>query len=291
MHDVTFETSIERFLHAIEGENKSQATIGAYACDLRQFVTWLRDTNIVAATPHQVTKADICEYLSELAQQGNIGLTRARKLAAIREYFRFLVSIDLLTKSPAEHVATPKKEKHTRNSLSRAEYSQLLAQAGAHLRDYAMLQTFLQTGLRVSELCNLELQDIDVAEKLLHVRAGKGQSARTIELEKKVIAALKSYMRMRPNSEHPYLFLNKDAAPFSRQGVAKLVRKYLKLAEISKKVSTHSLRHTFATVKADKGASPYRLQQWLGHKDLRTTQIYVHLARSNASREMEATSL
>ena len=291
MQSVSFEESIKQFISTLRGENKSEATITAYAADIRQFVLWLRENTIIATTPQQVTKADVCEYLAELAQRKNIGLTRARKLAAIREYFRYLVSIDLLVKSPAESVPTPKKEKHSRNFLSKAEYNQLLAQAGGNVRDFAVLQLFLQTGLRVTELCSLKLDDVDLTERLLYVRLGKGRSARTIELEKKAMSALKAYLKLRSAINDPHLFLSKDNAPFSRQGIAKLVKKYIKQAQITKRISVHSLRHTFATHKVNLGISPYRLQEWLGHTDPKTTQIYVHLAHGNALREMEATSL
>ncbi len=149
---------------------------------------------------------------------------------------------------------------------------------------------FLQTGVRVSELCNLRLEDVDLKGRALFVREGKGQVARTVELEKKVSQAIKNYLATRPQVLSDHLFLNRDNAPFSRQGIGKLVRKYIAEAGITKKAGPHSLRHTFATHKAPH-VSTYRLQSWLGHASLDTTQIYVHIGRENALKEMEATSL
>ena len=120
---------------------------------------------------------------------------------------------------------------------------------------------------------------------------GKGQKARTIELEKRGIQAIKSYLAVRPESLHDELFLNYQGQPLSERGVRKMVAKYLKASGITKKISPHSLRHTFATYKAERGVSPYVLREWLGHARLDTTQIYVHMARENTKKAMEATSL
>jgi site-specific recombinase XerD len=150
---------------------------------------------------------------------------------------------------------------------------------------------FLQTGLRVSELVTLQISDIDLTNHVLRVRVGKGMAARTIELERKATQAIKNYLSTRPQALSEQLFLNYTHEPISERGVRKLVAKYLKLAGIKKKASCHSLRHTFATAKAQQGVSAYRLRDWLGHASLETTQIYIHLGKQNAQREMEQTSL
>jgi site-specific recombinase XerD len=123
----------------------------------------------------------------------------------------------------------------------------------------------------------LTLHDIDLTNKTLYVRSGKGMSARSIELEKKGIQALKSWLLIRPHDAGIQLFLNRDNEPLGERGVQKLLAKYC--------------RHTFASFKAEAGVSPFQLQQWLGHSSLDTTTIYVHLARKNAKKVMEATSL
>jgi site-specific recombinase XerD len=162
--------------------------------------------------------------------------------------------------------------------------------AGANPRDYAILQVFLQTGIRVSELAHLTIEDIDFIKPAITVR-GKGNQQRKIALEKKGIHALKSYLSLRPDSISRRVFLNYQGEPISERGIRKLVVKYRKEAGITKKASCHTLRHTFATYKAEKGVSPFQLQQWLGHANLNTTQIYVHLGKQNAKKIMEQTSL
>src|SRR5215208_6025618 len=178
----------------------------------------------------------------------------------------------------------------THPSLWEDYCSKMLSLAGAHPRDYAVLQVFLQTGIRVSELASLRITDIDFIKPSITVR-GKGSVEREIALEEKGIHALKSYLALRPESVSQRVFLNYQGEPISERGIRKLVVKYRKEAGITKKASCHTLRHTFATYKAEKGVSAYQLQQWLGHANLNTTQIYVHLGKQNARKIMQNTSL
>jgi site-specific recombinase XerD len=287
----TLESTLDLFLRTLDAKNRSQATMQAYRTDLNQVIIWLRETNITIETPADVERLDVTEYLAHLAGRGLSGVSRARKLAAIREYFRFAQLEGLIDRSPVDGIDTPKTEKRARNYLTPEEYHRLLAAAGAHPRDYCILMLFLQTGIRVSELCALTLDDLDLIAKSLEVRHGKGMQARTIELEKKGTQALKNWLSARPRTIPDRLFLNRDEEPLGERGVQKLLAKYCKLAGITKRISPHSLRHTFASYKAEAGVSPFQLQQWLGHSSLDTTQIYVHLARKNAKKVMEATSL
>ncbi|MGI8551926.1 MAG: tyrosine-type recombinase/integrase [Dehalococcoidia bacterium] len=288
---LTLEEALDAFVRALAGQNRSELTIQAYWTDVGQFLAWLHQTNFVATMPHQVTKADLTEYLGFLGNQGRSGVTRARKLAALREFFRFLEVHELIPRSPAINIDTPKRERRGRTYLRVDEFTKLLSLAGAHPRDFCILQLFLQTGIRVSELCDLRLGDIDLIGRTLSIANGKGRASRVIELEKKGIQALRTYMAVRPSVPYTTLFLNRDQEPLGERGVKKLVAKYLQLAGITRKVSCHSLRHTFGTYKAEQGVSPYQLKEWLGHANLNTTQIYVHLSRQNAKKVMEGTSL
>ncbi len=287
----TIDETLGAFLRTLSGANKSASTITAYRTDLVQFARFLAETNCLIASPTDVNRTDVVEFLAHLAEQDISGTTRARKLASIREYFRFLEREGLVAKNPTLGVQTPKKERGSRTALRLDEYTKLLSLAGANPRDYAILQVFLQTGIRISELCALTRNDIDFESRQVHIGNGKGQKARTIELEKKGIQAIKSYLVVRPESLHDELFLNYQGVPLGGRGVRKMLAKYLKASGITKKISPHSLRHTFATYKAERGVSPYVLREWLGHARLDTTQIYVHMARENSKKAMEATSL
>jgi site-specific recombinase XerD len=278
-------------LRALTGKNRSPATLRAYSTDLSQFIHWIGENNLYVRKVAHVERADITEYLSSLAQRGLSGVSRARKIAAIREYFAFLEAHDLIERNPTKGVETPKRERNGRAYLRPDEYRAMLSLAGGNPKDYAILQVFLQTGIRVSELINLRIEDVDLTAGMLRVTSGKGMVAREIELEKRGIQAVRNWLANRPQSPYDHLFLNKDGEPISERGVRKIVVKYRQRAGITKKASCHSLRHTFATYKAEKGVSPFQLKEWLGHANLNTTQIYVHMARQNAKKVMEATSL
>jgi site-specific recombinase XerD len=290
MRTITLEKGLATFLNSLAGKNRSAATIRAYQTDIQQFLSYLHATNVSMKTPEDVEKVDVIEYLSHCAKRELTGIARARKMSAIREYFRFLEGVGLISKSPTIGIETPKREKNGRQVLRPDEYTKMLSLAGANPRDYAVLQVFLQTGIRVSELANLKIEDIDFIKPSITVR-GKGSVEREIALEKKGIHALKSYLGVRPESLSQKVFLNYQGEPISERGIRKLVVKYRKEAGITKKASCHTLRHTFATYKAEKGVSAYQLQQWLGHANLNTTQIYVHLGKQNAKKIMQNTSL
>jgi site-specific recombinase XerD len=290
VRDVRLEKALAVFINALSGKNRSGATLRAYQTDIQQFIVFLHEISVSTYAPQDVSKVDVLEYFSFLAKRELTGVARARKMSALREYFRFLEGIEAITKSPTAGVETPKREKNGRQVLRSDEYTKMLSLAGANPRDYAILQVFLQTGIRVSELANLRLTDIDFIKPAITVR-GKGSVEREIALEKKGVHALKSYLALRPDSVSPRVFLNYQGDPISERGVRKLVVKYRKDAGITKKASCHTFRHTFATCKAEKGVSAFQLQQWLGHANLNTTQIYIHLGKQNAKKIMQDTSI
>lgn len=286
----SLEAAAAAFLRALEGSNHSPLTVRAYGTDVGQFVAWLRETNATIETPTDVARLDVTEYLAHLAGRKLSGVTRARKLAALREWFRHLVQTGAVAESPVAGVGTPKREQRGRNYLSPEEYNRLLAAAGGNGRDFCILTLFLQTGVRISELCALRLGDIDLGARTLQVRAGKGMKARTIALEKKGIAALKGWLKLR-GKEEGILFLNRYGDPLSEWGVRDLLAKYCAQAGITKRITPHSLRHTCASHKARSGMTAFQLREMLGHQKMDSTLIYVHQANQDAQKVMEATSL
>src|SRR6516225_10107106 len=149
MQQISFEKGLVLFLDGLHGKNRSALTLRAYETDIRQFVTFLHENNVSIQAPADVEKVDIVEYLSSLAKRELTGIARARKMSAIREYFRFLEGIGVVSKSPTMGIETPKREKNGRQVLRSDEYTKMLSLAGANPRDYAILQVFLQTGIRV----------------------------------------------------------------------------------------------------------------------------------------------
>jgi integrase/recombinase XerC len=206
MHTITLEKGLSTFLDALSGKNRSAATVRAYSTDISQFLSYLHTNNVSIQTPADIEKVDVVEYLSSLAKKELTGIARARKMSALREYFRFLEGLGVITKSPTTGIETPKREKNGRQVLRSDEYTKMLSLAGANPRDYAILQVFLQTGIRVSELANLRIEDIDFIQPSITVR-GKGSVEREIALEKKGVHALKSYLAVRVESFSNRVFL------------------------------------------------------------------------------------
>jgi site-specific recombinase XerD len=182
---VAFAEALNRFARDLVRRDLAEATQLAYTTDVRQFLTYLEETTVTADSPEKITKADITEYLSHLSEEGVSGITRRRKLASLREFFRFLENAGLITSSPAR----------------------LVAAAGGHPRDHCILTLFLQLGLRVSELVNLTVSDVDLTERVVIVRNGKGGKDRAIPLEKRSYTALKTYLAHRGECLCTALFL------------------------------------------------------------------------------------
>ena len=149
---MTLEKGLAAFSDAMLGKNRSTATLRAYRADVLQFITFLHENNVAITGPGDVQKMDVLQYLAALAKRELTGVARARKVSALREYFRYLEGVGVIQKSPTTGIDTPKREKHTRQFLRADEYTKMLSLAGGNPRDYAILQVFLQTGIRVSEL-------------------------------------------------------------------------------------------------------------------------------------------
>src|SRR5215471_21289838 len=200
----TLVSSLDQFLRELD---KSPLTIVAYRTDMQQFLAWLTESHVTITTPQQVKRSHINEYLKYLANNGRAGTTRSRKLASIQCFFSHLVIEGIITDSPAVTVDRPRKERKPKQYLRPDEYTKLLATAGGNLRDFALLQLFLQTGIRVSEASAICVYDLDLEHKTLAIHA-KGSKERIIPLEKKAFQALKSYLTVRPRTADQHLFLN-----------------------------------------------------------------------------------
>ncbi len=286
----TFQQNIIFFLRELEGGNKSTLTLTAYKTDLTQFFLWLAENDVTVTLPAQVTRGHVNEYLAFLSSLGRSGVTRARKLAAIKSFFAYLKDEHLITLSPADSIHMPNKERKRKVVLRTDEYSRMLSEAGGNPRDFAILQLFLQTGIRVSELVAITVEDLDIQSHVLKVH-GKGNKERDIPLEKKSVQALKSYLSLRPDSQDRHLFLNYSGEGLSIRGVRKIVDKYLRKAGITKQISCHGLRRTFGSAKAGKGMNAFQLQKLMGHERITTTIAYVEIGQEELRRAMEATSL
>ena len=221
--------------------------------DLRQFTTWLATGSVSADDPKTSSKLDINKFLGHLASNKATGKTRYRKIVAIKKFFAFLKENAIIRNNPAETVIPPLKEKRLPAVLKKNEYKALLFEASHNPRDYAIIQTILQTGLRISEVTNLEVGDIDLTNKILTVRQGKGKVDRIIDLPDIAVDALQAYLKARGNGSDEKIFLSRNRKGMYVTTVRLVVHKYLKKAGISKG-AVHTLRHTFGTYKSNEGS-------------------------------------
>jgi site-specific recombinase XerD len=294
MQDMTTTQSRELFLRALQGQNYSPKTLRAYGDDLRQFLEWVEKNRVDWDVPSRFSRGDIEGFMQYLAAKRLTGVTRVRKLAAIRKFLSFLEENSILAANPAHTVKGARREEKEPNILFKEQYKALLYEASDNIRDYAIIQTFLQTGIRLGELANLRVEDVDVEHRNLTVRQGKGKKDRQIPLVDDVVKALRNYLRYRNTElivDDEILFLAKNGTSLNVSTVKYTVAKYVKKAGIRKKVSVHTLRHTFGAHKADKNMSLATLQELMGHKKKETTLKYIHLAKTNLRQEMAQTAL
>jgi integrase/recombinase XerC len=294
MLDMTTTQSLQIFLRALQGQNYSPKTLRAYGDDLHQFLAWVQNNRVDWDTPTRMSRADIEGFMQYLSAQRMSGVTRVRKLAAIRKLFAFMAEHKILAGNPAHTVKGARREEKEPNILYKEQYKALLYEASDNIRDYAIIQTFLQTGIRLSELVNLRVDDVDFAHRMLTVRQGKGKKDRQIPLVDEAVKALRNYLRYRNTEwieDDEIFFLAKNGTSLNVSTVKYIVAKYVKKAGIRKKVSVHTLRHTFGAHKADKHMSLATLQELMGHKKKETTLKYIHLAKTNLRQEMVETAL
>jgi integrase/recombinase XerC len=282
------EEALAEFLrHLALEKNASAHTVKSYREDLTQAIGYFR-TRSSGNTPmtNQLTTRLLRAYLAWLHEQGYARTTVARRLAAMRSWCRFLCRQGTLATNPAAGLRGPRQEKKLPHFVQREDMLRLLAAPPADrplgLRDRSILETLYSAGLRVSELTQLNVSDVDLGEGVAVVR-GKGRRERLALLGPPAVAALDSWLLARaallgPRAPVlPALFLNKNGTRLSSRSVGRLLEKHLAFAGLDPRTSPHTLRHSFATHLLDAGADIRSVQELLGHRSLGTTQIYTHV--------------
>jgi integrase/recombinase XerC len=282
--------TVQEYLRFLKVErNMSPETLRAYEGDLRLFTEFCSRAGVYS--PDEVGHRLLRRYLANLQTRGYARSTLARRSSAVRGYFRFLVQRGRLETDPASALAPPQRERRLPRVLRLEEIDAVEAKQGLHvyrtsLRDMALVELLYATGMRVGELANLDLTDIDVKRGEVRV-LGKGRKERIIPVHEAALQLVSNYV----TKERPHLAVNAgteeaDAAPLflsvkggrlSDRGVRRVVDRFFRDLEGGKRISPHTLRHTFATHMLQGGADLRTVQELLGHVDLSTTQIYTHL--------------
>ncbi len=266
---------IDKFLSYLDIEkNYSKHTILNYGTDLESFFVFLKSTTI-----ERVDYFHLRRYLAELKSKDLKPRTLARKLSALRSFFRFLYREGLIKKNPSTLLMTPKLDKKLPQFLSEGEVKRLIESPKkkdeASQRDGAILETLYSTGMRVGELVSLDLKDVDFISNIVKV-FGKGKKERLIPIGETALKAIKFYVDRRKHKSEA-VFLNLRGSRLTDRSVRDIVNKHISQASIQHKISPHAMRHSFATHLLNAGADLRSVQELLGHVNLSTTQIYTHM--------------
>jgi integrase/recombinase XerD len=283
---IDIDASLDLFLnYLIVERGLSRNTLDAYSRDLSRYAEFISTTKI--AGPANVHSSDIIRFLTDLKQAGLSARSRARALVALRMFHKFLHSEGLVDANPADRIEAPKSLQKLPDTLSPREVERLLeAPCGTEKLDYrdrAMFEVLYATGLRVSELIGIKLSDLQLDVGYL-IAFGKRSKQRIVPVGEEAVSALRDYLqRARPSLQKevssPEVFLNRSGLGLTRQGFWKIIKRRAQQAGISKNITPHTLRHSFATHLLDNGADLRSVQMMLGHADISTTQIYTHVTR------------
>lgn len=277
---------LDLFLHYLTVERGlARNTLEAYGRDLARYLDFLEREKVTH--PEAVSPAAVLRFLARLKEEGLSARSRARTLTALRMFHRFLLSEAIVTANPTARVEAPRGLNPLPHTLSPSDVERLLAAPAGdeplEVRDRAMLELLYATGLRVSELVGLKLGDLQL--DVGYLRAfGKRSKQRIVPLGEVAMAELRNYLGLgRPFLDRGegggYLFLNRGGKGLTRQGFWKIIKRRALEAGIRKRITPHTLRHSFATHLLENGADLRSVQTLLGHADISTTQIYTHVTR------------
>lgn len=260
----------------------SMNTISSYMRDIRQFAAWLRESKHIDVIEAQ--QQDIVEFLKHLEEEGRTGATVSRSLASLKNFYAYVVSSGFIEKTPATDIRIDRGEKKLPQILTGREIELLLAQPVCSdpkgYRDKAMLEIMYATGIRVTELINLDIEDVNIEQGI--IKCSSERRSRIIPLYPAALNALRVYIRdirdsMISAPREKALFVNVNGARMSRQGFWKILKFYQVQARIDKEITPHTLRHSFAVHLLENGADIGSLQELMGHSDVSSTQMYTQL--------------
>lgn len=279
------EILIQKFVTFLDRDKRlSLNTLQSYRRDVEQYLAYLREINLQNIS--NSNKTTVIAYLLYLQKKGRATSTISRNLASIRSFYQYITKIKIIDHDPTADMESPKVEKRIPEILSTEEVELLLDQPQCvdlkGYRDKAMLELLYATGIRVTELIQLNVQDINT--DMSFINCNKGSRERVIPVGSMAIAAVKEYLiKSRPlliqKNDEVALFVNINGGRLTRQGFWKIIKQYKNQAKISKDITPHTLRHSFAAHLLENGADLRSIQEMLGHSDISSTQIYAQIAK------------
>ena len=257
----------------------SKNTVSSYKNDISSFSSWCDKEHLDRS---KITDLNLNNYISTLFSIGLKSSSINRKISSIKHFYLFLLKKKVIKNSPADEITTPKQEKYLPTSMSEDEVESLLGSPKSSIkierRDKAMIEILYATGMRISELVNLKLTDIDFNRSVLKV-FGKGSKERLVPYGEKAAEALRIYLEDRKKLDSKDVFLSNRGTRITRGAFWQRIKIYIKRENLKSSISPHTLRHAFATHLLNRGADLRSVQILLGHSDLSTTQIYTHIAK------------
>lgn len=278
-------SDIKCFMDYLRNEKKaSENTVVSYHRDLQQMAAYLRESGIT--DPQKVTRTSLNSYILHLEKEGRATTTISRELASIKAFFQYELREGKIQENPAQMIKAPKIEKKAPVILTVNEVNALLGQPGNSspkaIRDRAMMELLYATGIRVSELIGLRMEDVNI--QVGYITCRDRSKERMVPFGRNAKQALEQYLKearreLLKGQDSPWLFTNCSGQPMSRQGFWKLIKYYGEKAGIKTDITPHTLRHSFAVHLIRQGADIHAVQAMLGHSDMATTQIYMNCAR------------
>ncbi|MCD4795686.1 MAG: tyrosine recombinase [Candidatus Cloacimonetes bacterium] len=278
--------AIEKFIRTLLSRGLSKHTIKAYESDLLQLNEFLEKYfENEEVDLNEITRIFLRDYMRDLSIKGRNNRTLARKATTIKNFFHFCERNEFIGKNPAMNMQIPRFEKKLPKFFTEKEMEDLLnipdLSSKFGVRNKAILELIYSCGMRISEVANCEINDIDLIEKTIHI-IGKGNKERIVPVGKMAIRAVKNFMKIRNQFESresdDSLFLSKSGKPLSSDELREILDRYIILVAKTKGYSPHSIRHSFATHLISHGADLRAVQEMLGHTNLSTTEIYTHLS-------------
>ena len=279
------DANLRSFLdHLYIEKGLSQNTVKAYETDISAFINWIKENTKLKLI--DIKEENINKYISYLFELNLKSSSVNRKISSIKSLYMFLVKKNILKNSPINEVISPKQEKYLPFSMSEDEVDKLLNSPKPsnkiEKRDKAMIEMLYATGMRISELVNLKITDIDLQRCVVKV-LGKGSKERLIPFGEAALESLNAYLSDREESTSKEIFLSNRRTKISRIAFWHRIKLYLSRENLKNSISPHTLRHAFATHLLNRGADLRSVQLLLGHSDLSTTQIYTHIAKQRLS--------
>ena len=278
------DSNLRSFLnYLLVDKGLSNNTVKAYEADISSFFQWLDNEDLKYKN---LQEDHINQYISFLFQRKMRSSSVNRKISSIKSFYIFLVKRNFVKNSPLNDLVTPKQEKYLPESMSEAEVDKLLNSPNVsnkiENRDKAMIEMLYATGMRISELVNLKITDVDMKRCVVKV-FGKGSKERLVPFGETALDSLRSYLNEREQSSSKEIFLSNRGKKMTRVAFWQRVKVYLIRENLKNSISPHTLRHAFATHLLNRGADLRSVQLLLGHSDLSTTQIYTHIAKQRLS--------